>query len=110
MAGQVIMQGFVGFSIPIWIRRLVTMAPAVFVAALSINATQTLVVSQVVLSLVLPLPVISLTYFTRRRDVMGQLVNRKSTTVLASSCCVLILTLNLLLLYESLGGVVPGFS
>src|SRR5262249_9524373 len=68
MAGQVIMQGFVGFTIPIWIRRLVTMLPAVIVAAVGLNPTGTLVISQVVLSFVLPLPVITLVMFTRRRD------------------------------------------
>lgn len=110
MAGQVIMQGFVGFTIPIWARRLVTMLPAVVVAALGINATQSLVISQVVLSLVLPLPVIALTYFTRRRDVMGTLVNRPLTTLLASVVSALILVLNLLLLYTVSGGVLPGLG
>src|SRR5438046_880412 len=71
MAGQVIMQGFVGFTIPIWIRRLVTMLPAILVAAIGFNPTSTLVISQVVLCFVLPLPVITLIYFTRRRDIMG---------------------------------------
>lgn len=108
MAGQVIMQGFVGFTIPIWLRRLVTMLPAIIVVLLGINATQALVVSQVILSLVLPLPVITLTYFTRRRDIMGTLVNRRTTTLLASLCSVVILGLNILLLYQSFGGVLPG--
>src|SRR5215469_2811700 len=60
MAGQVIMQGFVGFSIPIWLRRLVTMLPAVLVAFIGLDPTRTLVISQVVLSFALPLPVITL--------------------------------------------------
>ncbi len=110
MAGQVIMQGFVGFTIPIWIRRLVTMLPAVIVAALGIDATQSLVISQVVLSLVLPLPVIALTYFTRRRDIMGTLVNGRITTTLAVICSLLILLLNVLLLYTTAGGALPGLS
>lgn len=110
MAGQVIMQGFVGFTIPIWLRRGLTMVPAVIIAAIGINPTEALVISQVVLSLVLPLPVIALTYFTRRRDVMGILVNRRTTTVLAVICSILIVTLNILLLYETAGGVVPGLS
>jgi manganese transport protein len=110
MAGQVIMQGFVGFTIPIWIRRAVTMLPAVVIVAIGADPTQSLVISQVVLSMVLPLPVIALTYFTRRRDVMGALVNRRSTTVLAIVCSAIILTLNALLLYETFGGVVPGLS
>jgi len=110
MAGQVIMQGFVGFTIPIWIRRAVTMLPAVIIVAMGANPTQSLVISQVVLSLVLPLPVITLTYFTCRRDVMGILVNRRSTTALAAACAAIILLLNILLLYQTIGGVVPGLS
>jgi len=101
MAGQVIMQGFVGFTIPIWIRRLVTMIPAVLVVMLGFNPTQSLVISQVVLSFVLPLPVITLVMFTRRRDLMGTLVNKSITTWAASACSAVILGLNLWLLYST---------
>jgi manganese transport protein len=101
MAGQVVMQGFVGFTIPIWVRRLVTMLPAVIVAAIGLNPTSTLVISQVVLSFVLPLPVITLIRFTRRRDLMGILVNKPITTWLASACSVIILSLNVWLLYST---------
>jgi len=76
MAGQMIMQGFVGFQIPIWIRRLVTMLPAFVVVALGANPTRALVISQVVLSFALPLPMVSLLIFTRRTDIMGQFVTR----------------------------------
>ncbi len=79
MAGQMIMQGFVGFRIPIWIRRAVTMAPAFVVVALGANATDSLVISQVVLSLALPLPMISLLLFTRRPDIMGEFTNSRVT-------------------------------
>ncbi len=101
MAGQVIMQGFVGFTIPVWVRRLVTMIPAVVVAAIGLNPTTTLVVSQVVLSFVLPLPVIVLVMFTRRRDIMGTLVNKRITTWAAIACSALILGLNAWLLYAT---------
>ncbi|HEX4203408.1 MAG TPA: Nramp family divalent metal transporter [Ktedonobacteraceae bacterium] len=101
MAGQVVMQGFVGFTIPIWMRRLITMIPAVIVAAVGLNATSTLVISQVVLSFVLPLPVITLIMFTRRRDIMGILVNKAITTWAAIACSVLILGLNAWLLYST---------
>jgi manganese transport protein len=101
MAGQVIMQGFVGFTIPVWVRRLVTMIPAVIVAAIGLNPTNTLVISQVVLSFVLPLPVITLVMFTRRRDIMGTLVNKAITTWLAIACSVVILSLNVWLLYST---------
>jgi manganese transport protein len=108
MAGQIIMQGFVGFSIPIWARRLITMLPALVVAAIGVDPTRTLVLSQVVLSFVLPLPVITLIYFTRRKDLMGSLVNHRATTVLAGACGALILVLNAILLYQTFGGALPG--
>jgi len=101
MAGQVIMQGFVGFTIPIWVRRLVTMLPAVLVVAIGFNPINTLVISQVVLCFVLPLPVITLVMFTSRRDLMGTLVNKSITTWLAIACSVVILSLNVWLLYST---------
>jgi manganese transport protein len=107
MAGQVIMQGFVGFTIPIWVRRVVTMLPAIFIAAAGIDPTRTLVISQIVLSFVLPLPVIMLVLFTRRRDLMGSLVNHPATSALAALCAAVILTLNVLLLYITFGGKLP---
>ncbi|QQE80603.1 Nramp family divalent metal transporter [Alicyclobacillus sp. SO9] len=107
MAGQVIMQGFVGFTIPLWVRRVVTMAPTIVIVALHVDPTKTLVISQVVLSLVLPMPIIALIYFTRRRDIMGVLVNKRWTTVLASLTAVLIVMLNLLLIYQTFGGKLP---
>jgi len=106
MAGQVIMQGFVGFTIPIWVRRLVTMLPAVIVAIIGLNPTNTLVISQVVLSFALPLPVITLIMFTRRRDLMGTLVNKPLTTWAAIACSVVILSLNVWLLYSTFAPMV----
>ena len=108
MAGQVIMQGFVGFTIPIWIRRLVTMLPAILVAALGLNPTNTLVISQVVLCFVLPLPVIALVYFTSRRDIMGTLVNKRITTWAAIVCSVVIISLNVWLIYSTIGPLLKG--
>jgi manganese transport protein len=101
MAGQVIMQGFVGFTIPIWLRRLVTMAPAILIAAIGVNPTETLLISQVVLSFALPFPVIALTIFTSRKSIMGNLVNSKLITVLTILCASIILGLNLWLLYST---------
>ncbi len=75
MAGQMIMQGFVGFRIPIWLRRLITMVPAFVVVALWRQRHHALVVSQVILSIALPLPMIALVMFTRRRDIMGTFAN-----------------------------------
>lgn len=100
MAGQVIMQGFIHRKIPIWIRRAVTMTPPIIVIALGLDPTRTLVLSQVVLSFGLPFAIIPLVMFTRRSDVMGELVNQRYTTVLASIVAGLIVALNLFLLYQ----------
>jgi manganese transport protein len=108
MAGQMIMQGFVGFRIPIWVRRLVTMVPAFVVVALGVNATQALVFSQVVLSFALPIPMIALVLFTRRRDIMGEFANSRLTDVAAIVGTVIILCLNLVLLLQTFGIPIPG--
>jgi manganese transport protein len=107
MAGQVVMQGFVGFRIPIWIRRLATMIPALIAIALGFDPTRTLVISQVVLSFTLPIPVITLIMFTRNPSIMGSLVNRRSTNILAVICAAVILFLNVVLLYQTFGGPLP---
>jgi manganese transport protein len=103
MAGQMIMQGFVGFRIPIWLRRLVTMVPAIVVVALGANATNALVISQVVLSLALPLPMISLIIFTNRADIMGPFANSKLTRVAAVVATAMVLGLNVVLIAQTLG-------
>jgi manganese transport protein len=108
MAGQMIMQGFVGFRIPIWLRRLITMAPAFAVVAYGVNATQALVVSQVVLSIALPLPMIALLMFTRRRDVMGSFANSRLTNVVAVVGTALVLVLNIVLILQTFGLPIPG--
>src|SRR5512138_3723615 len=100
MAGQVIMQGFLHFHIPAWIRRLVTMLHSLFVIFIGLDPTRTLVISQVVLSFGLPFAIIPLIMFTNRRDIMGELVNRKVTTVVVSVVAALIIALNLFLLYQ----------
>jgi manganese transport protein len=110
MAGQTIMQGFVGFRIPLWLRRVVTMGPALIVIALGVNATQALVMSQVVLSLVLPVPMIALVLFTRRPDIMGAFVNRWLTNALAIFGTIVILALNVVLLLQTFGVEVPGVA
>jgi manganese transport protein len=103
MAGQLIMQGFVGFRIPIWLRRAITMIPAFVVVGFGANATSALVLSQVLLSLTLPIPMIALLLFTAQRDVMGNMVNGRVTTVLASIAAAIVLVLNLILLLQSAG-------
>ena len=108
MAGQMIMQGFIGFRIPIWVRRLVTMLPAFVVVALGVNATQALVVSQVVLSIALPLPMIALLIFTGRRDIMGAFTNGRLTRAAALAATVVVLGLNTFLIIQMLGVAIPG--
>ena len=104
MAGQVIMQGFLRRRIPSWIRRLATMVPSLVVIALGLDPTRTLVISQVFLSFGLPFAIIPLVLFTRRRDIMGVLVNRGVTTILAGLAAALIVALNVYLLYQTLLG------
>jgi len=108
MAGQMIMQGFVGFRIPIFIRRLATMVPAFVVVALGANATSALVISQVVLSIALPLPMISLLMFTRRADIMGQFANSRLTQIAALFGTAIVLVLNTFLIVQTIGIPIPG--
>ena len=100
MAGQVMMQGFLKRRIPIWIRRLVTVIPSLAVLFVGLDPTRTLVISQVVLSFGLPFAIIPLIVFTRRKSLMGVLVNRPATTALTSIVAALILALNVYLVYQ----------
>ncbi|MHC5307013.1 Nramp family divalent metal transporter [Bartonella sp. LJL80] len=109
MAGQMIMQGFVGFHIPVWLRRLVTMLPAFIVVAMGVNATKALVVSQVILSISLPVPMIALLYFSGRENIMGQFANRIYTQIIAVVAAILVLVLNFILLFMTFG-LLPEIS
>ena len=102
-AGQVIMQGFLHRHIPVWFRRLVTMAPSIIVIAVGLDPTRTLVISQVILSFGLPFAIIPLIVFTRSQKIMGVLVNKKITTMILIVIATLIIALNLYLLYQTLG-------
>jgi manganese transport protein len=104
MSGQVIMQGFLHWHIPVWIRRVVTLAPSFVVVIIGLDPTRTLVLSQVVLSFGLPFAVIPLIMFTRRKDLMGPLVNGRLTTAVATVAAALIVVLNLYLLMRTLTG------
>ena len=108
MAGQMIMQGFMEFHIPVWLRRLVTMVPAFIVVGLGVNSTQALVLSQVVLSFALPVPMVTLVWFTRRRDIMGSFANGRLTDAAAFIGMAVILLLNAILLLQSFGVAIPG--
>jgi manganese transport protein len=104
MAGQVIMQGFLKRSIPLWVRRGVTMIPALLVIAIGFEPTATLVISQVVLSFGIPFALIPLAIFTSKRKLMGGLVNTRLTTIAVSLVAALIVGLNLYLLYSTFTG------
>jgi manganese transport protein len=104
LSGQVIMQGFLNFHVPIWLRRVVTMAPALVVIFLGFPPTRTLVLSQVVLSFGLPFAVVPLVLFTARRKVMGELANHPATTGAAALVALLIVGLNIYLLYQTFAG------
>ena len=109
MAGQMVMQGFVGFYIPIWVRRLVTMIPAFIVVALGVNSTEALVVSQVILSISLPVPMIALLYFSGRKVIMGQFANGIVTQIVAILSAIVVLILNFVLLFMTFG-LIPEIS
>lgn len=105
MAGQVIMQGFLRVSINVWVRRVVTMLPALIVIAIGFDPTRTLVISQVVLSFGIPFALIPLVIFTSQRKIMGALVNHRVTTGLAILVAALIVGLNLYLIFDALQGL-----
>jgi manganese transport protein len=101
-AGQVVMAGFVKIRIPLLVRRLVTMVPALVVLGLGVSPTSALVLSQVVLSFGIPFALVPLVVLTGRRDVMGVHVNRRLTTVVACGVVALITALNLFLIWQQL--------
>ncbi|HLX21392.1 MAG TPA: Nramp family divalent metal transporter [Gaiellaceae bacterium] len=101
-AGQVVMAGFVGLRIPLYVRRLVTMVPALVVLAVGVSPTSALVLSQVVLSFGIPFALVPLVLLTSRRDVMGMHVNRRATTLVAAAVTVLIVGLNVFLIGQQL--------
>jgi len=100
MAGQVVMQGFIRRRIPIFLRRALTLAPALLVLALGIDPTDALVGSQVVLSFGIPFALVPLLLIASRREVMGALVNPPWLTTLAGAIAALIIALNVFLLQQ----------
>jgi len=104
LAGQVILEGFLDVKMSIFVRRLITMIPALVVIALGLDPLRILVLSQVCLSFTLPFAIGPLVWLTSHRRVMGDHVNRRSTTVVATVVTAVIISLNLLLLYRTFGG------
>jgi len=103
LSGQIIMEGFLRRRIPLTLRRLITLAPALGVLAIGVDPTRALILSQVVLSFGIPFALVPLVLFTRRRDVMGSLVNRRLTTVAAAVVAAVIIALNVVLLVQLAG-------
>jgi manganese transport protein len=103
-AGQVVMQGFIARAVPLVLRRAVTMTPALVVLAVGVDPSRALVISQVVLSFGIPFALVPLVWLTARRDLMGALVNRRLTTVVAGTVATLISALNVFLLYQTFTG------
>jgi manganese transport protein len=101
LAGQVVMQGFIRRRIPVVVRRLVTMLPALIVIGIGLDPSRTLVISQVVLSFGIPFALIPLVMFTSKREIMGHLVNHKATTIAATVIATVISALNVFLLYQT---------
>jgi manganese transport protein len=104
LAGQIVMQGFIHRRIPLFLRRAITMAPALLVIAIGFDPTRALVLSQVVLSFGIPFALIPLLLFCRDRDLMGSLVNKVSTTGLATLVVGVILSLNAFLIFLLVSG------
>ncbi|MCA1820991.1 MAG: Nramp family divalent metal transporter [Pseudonocardiaceae bacterium] len=103
-AGQVVMQGFIRRRIPLFLRRGLTMLPALVVLALGLPTTESLVLSQIVLSFGIPFALVPMVLLTRRADVMGPFVNRPITTAAASGIATTIIALNVYLLYHTFVG------
>jgi len=106
MAGQTIMQGFIGLSLPIKLRRVITMAPALVIIALGVNPMYALIMSQVALSFALPFAIIPMLLITSRKDLMGSLVNKRSTKIAGWVITSVILALNAVLVYLTFTGSV----
>ena len=104
-AGQVVMQGFIARTVPLALRRAVTMTPALIVLAIGVDPTKALVISQVILSFGIPFALVPLVLLTRRADIMGALVNRRLTTLVASVVALIISALNIFLLLDTFGVV-----
>jgi manganese transport protein len=102
MAGQMIMQGFLTFVIPLWLRRLLTIIPSFVLVAIGIDTTRALILSQVVLSVAVPVPMLAILWFTCSRKIMGAHVNGVCVAALAAIAGIFVLSLNMVLLAQIL--------
>ena len=98
------MQGYINRQIPLFLRRIITMLPALVVLAIGVNPSSALIISQVALSFGIPFALIPLVIFCRNRELMGDLVNRRRTNVAAYVVVAVIVSLNVFLLYQTVAG------
>lgn len=110
LAGQAIMDSLLDFKLNIWLRRLITrvinVIPLTIAIVIGLDPLNLLIYSQVALSLLIPLPLIPIIYFSSRKEIMGEITNHKYTTIAAIVCAAVILSLNVYLLYAFfVGGV-----
>ncbi|MCY1714737.1 Nramp family divalent metal transporter [Caproiciproducens galactitolivorans] len=105
MAGQTIMKGFINLSIPVNLRRLITMLPALIIIILGVNPMNVLVLSQVALSFILPVPIIQMLSIAKRRDLMGEFANTTRVRILGMGIAAVIIALNAVLLYLTFAGL-----
>ncbi len=110
MAGQMIMQGFLKVKVPIWLRRVITMIPAFVIVGMGVNATEALILSQVVLSIALPVPMIALIIFSSRKDIMGEFTAGLGLRTLAGLGAIIVLGLNFVLLASTFGLPISFFN
>jgi manganese transport protein len=104
LAGQVVMQGYIRRQIPLFLRRIITMAPSIVILAIGVNPSSALIVSQIALSFGIPFALIPLVIFCRNRELMGDLVNRRGTNMAAYLVVGVIVALNLFLIYQTVLG------
>ncbi|QEQ54352.1 Nramp family divalent metal transporter [Bacillus amyloliquefaciens] len=101
LSGDIIMQGFIRYRIPLYLRRFITIIPPMIIIISGVNATEALVWSQVVLSFGISFALVPLIMFTSNKRLMGALTNRKWVTALAWLIAVLVIALNLFVIYDS---------
>jgi manganese transport protein len=104
LAGQVVMQGYIKRQIPLYLRRIITMAPSIAILAIGVNASSALIVSQIALSFGIPFALIPLVIFCRNPELMGDLVNRRATNIASYAVVAVIVSLNVFLIYDTLLG------
>ena len=104
LAGQVVMQGYIKRQIPLFLRRIITMAPSLIILAIGVNPSSALIVSQIALSFGIPFALIPLVMFCRDRELMGDLVNRRGTNIAAYVVVGVIVSLNVFLIYQTVLG------